>query len=279
MGRLEKIVVLTVLFLVAVILAVSLNRDEAVAGPTDLLAQVPEEPVVVPAPVQSGKLLSATAEDAPEVAPVAPAAQAEPVEAAPATTPAASPIVPAEEQPQAPAAEPEPAAPRPLLRTSEGLEPSLVPELRLYTWQEGDTFTSVADRYYGSRLEVARLRTANEGRDESTLRPGEKIFVPVEQVAAAERLGRSSADAGEWHGGVYVVESGDMLSKIAQTGTCPILNEVLSDVIEERVDGKVAVQCIFERRSDLESAAIAAKMHEVDPVAEDAHGGSLKLLA
>lgn len=216
MGRLEKIVVLTVLFLVAVILAVSLNRDEAVAGPTELLAQAPEEPVVVPAPAQGGKLLSATTEAPAEAAP---AAQAEPEVAAP-TTPTASPIAPVEEEVEAPAAqpqpEPEPAAPRPLLRTSEGLEPSLVPELRLYTWQEGDTFTSVADRYYGSRLEVARLRTANEGRDESTLRPGEKIFVPAEPVAAAERLGRSSAEAGEWHGGVYVVEAGDMLSKIAQ---------------------------------------------------------------
>jgi len=219
MGRLEKIVVLTVLFLVAVILAVSLNRDEVVAGPQDPLAAAPQETEVVQAPSLDNRLLSAQ---------VAASEGAQPVEPEPEPETEVAPIVPAGDgaaaqgtggapSGAAPAVErPAPAEPRPLLRTSEGLTASLVPELRLYTWQEGDTFTALADRYYGSRLEVGRLRDANEGRDESTIRPGEQVFVPVEAVEPGERLGRSSAEAGQWHGGVYVVQSGDMLSKIAQ---------------------------------------------------------------
>jgi nucleoid-associated protein YgaU len=213
MGRLEKIVVLTVLFLVAVILAVSLNREEVVAGPLDPLAGAPEaatgELEVLPAPEQDPRLLSAQVETPLAVdgatAPVTPAVSTEP-SIAPAGSAPAAPLQP----------EPAPGATQPLLRTHEGLAPSLVPEMRLYVWQAGDTFTALADRYYGSRLEVARLRDANEGRDESAIQPGESIFVPAEPVAAAERLGRSSADAGQQLGGVYVVQSGDMLSKIAQ---------------------------------------------------------------
>lgn len=215
MGRLEKIVVLTVLFLVAVILAVSLNREEVIAGPLDPLAEAPEavpgEPEVLPAPEADPRLLSAVTETPPAAGTVPvtpPATSGEPAIVPGAVAPVAQPVVV-----PAPA---EPAAPLPLLRTREGLQPSLAPGLSLYVWQAGDTFTSLADRYYGSRLEVGRLRDANEGRDESTIQPGEQIFVPAEAVAAAERLGRSSADAGQWLGGVYVVQSGDMLSKISQ---------------------------------------------------------------
>lgn len=213
MGRLEKIVVLTVLFLVAVILAVSLNREEVVAGPQDLLAQAPEgaagEPVLLAAPEADPRLLSAVTET-PAAEPVAMPAVADP-----AIVPGASAALAASTPAPAPV-ETAPAPALPLLRTSEGLQPALVPELRVYVWQAGDTFTALADRYYGSRLEVGRLREANEGRDESTIQPGESIFVPAEPAAAAVRLGRSSADAGQMLGGTYVVQSGDMLSKIAQ---------------------------------------------------------------
>ena len=217
MGRLEKIVVLTVLFLVAVILAVSLNREEVVAGPQDLLAQAPDAtgggPEVLPAPAADPRLLSAVTESPADAAALV-AAQT-PAVADPALVPGAS-AAPTTSAPAPAPVEPEPVAALPLLRTSEGLQPALVPGLRVYVWQAGDTFTALADRYYGSRLEVGRLRDANEGRDESTIQPGESIFVPAEPVAAAERLGRSSADAGQMLGGTYVVQSGDMLSKIAQ---------------------------------------------------------------
>lgn len=218
MGRLEKIVVLTVLFLVAVILAVSLNREDVVAGPQDPVAQAPEGgaggPEILPAPSADPRLLSAVTETPADAA--AADAAATPVVADPAIVPGAS-AAPTTNASATPAvAQPEPAAALPLLRTSAGLQPALVPGLRVYVWQAGDTFTALADRYYGSRLEVGRLRDANEGRDESTIQPGESIFVPAEPVAAAERLGRSSADAGQMLGGTYVVQSGDMLSKIAQ---------------------------------------------------------------
>lgn len=222
MGRLEKIVVLTVLFLVAVILAVSLNREEVVAGPLDPLAQAPEaapaEPQVLPAPERDPRLLSAETET-PLAAEAGATGTTQPAALAvePSITPGS--VDPAAQVGAASASEvsaPVAVTPQPLLRTSEGLQPSLAPGLRLYTWQAGDTFTALADRYYGSRLEVGRLREANEGRDEGAIQPGESIFVPAEPLAAAERLGRSSADAGQWLGGVYVVQSGDMLGKIAQ---------------------------------------------------------------
>ena len=221
MGRLEKIVVLTVLFLVAVILAVSLNREEVVAGPQDPLAQAPEgtagAPEVLPAPAVDPRLLSAVTETPADADALALGSAATPNAADPAIVPGAGAAQAASVPAPAPAAvQAEPAAALPLLRTSEGLQPALVPGLRVYVWQAGDTFTALADRYYGSRLEVGRLRDANEGRDESTIQPGESIFVPAEPVAAAERLGRSSADAGQMLGGTYVVQSGDMLSKIAQ---------------------------------------------------------------
>lgn len=221
MGRLEKIVVLTVLFLVAVILAVSLNREEVVAGPLDPLAAGEaggtEETEVLPAPQADPRLLSALTEDPAANEAVAPV-QPDAVEPSIVPTTASGAGVQSEVATSPDAATPvaAPAAPQPLLRTREGLQDSLVPGLSLYVWQAGDSFTGLADRYYGSRMEVARLREANEGRDESAIQPGESIFVPAERAAPAERLGRSSADAGQMLGGTYVVQSGDMLSKIAQ---------------------------------------------------------------
>lgn len=222
MGRLEKIVVLTVLFLVAVILAVSLNREDVIAGPLDPLASGSGiEQEVLPAPEADPRLLSAVVETPAATDAAAGTAAAVPEAAAPSTASNASNTEPSIAPPAVESAAPE-AAPvvvatsQPLLRTSEGLQPSLVPGLSLYVWQAGDSFTALADRYYGSRMEVGRLREANEGRDESTIQPGESVFVPAEVAAPAERLGRSSADAGQWLGGTYVVQSGDMLSKIAQ---------------------------------------------------------------
>ena len=57
MGRLEKIVVLTVLFLVAVILGVSLNQggDPVEAAPEETLAQAPQRPAAGAHSPQTGQ--------------------------------------------------------------------------------------------------------------------------------------------------------------------------------------------------------------------------------
>jgi len=256
MGRLEKIVVLTVLFLVAVILAVSLNQGEdgrgGVADPlaSDTLAA--EAPPSDPAPH------SAVAQDAlaqaeprgdarPTSTPVHPERPAGALSALVGERPDAdlgeaatdtpgqlpdeplSPVggAPQAEEPAAeadagPAAEtpvappPEPAAPESWLVSEEGLQPSLLPGTLLYAWTDGDTFAAVAERYYGSSQRVDRLHKANEGRLESSLQAGELIFVPARAPAADEVLDPTPSGAGQWYGGTYIVKPGDILGKIAQ---------------------------------------------------------------
>jgi nucleoid-associated protein YgaU len=214
MGRLEKIVVLTVLFLVAVILGVSLNQGGDTVDPlpaglqakgeTSEPAQL-EEQAGVPPTALSAQIGS-------QIAGSAAAPQSGDAAAKPEITLAPS---PAAGQESAPAAKADPLAAGSLV-TSEGLVESLDPEVMIYTWAEGDTFLALAERYFGSRLEVARLRRANEGRAEGELRPGDRIFVPRHAPAAGETLAKDTSAAGQWEGGVYRVENGDMLGKIAK---------------------------------------------------------------
>jgi nucleoid-associated protein YgaU len=224
MGRLEKIVVLTVLFLVAVILGVSLNQggdtvkpkpDESLAQaePPAALPQSPPESATGTAPVGPvGTLNTSTGKDgilAPTAAgtaqPNAPATGAQTASGARGAAPSAEPSVPAQSAPAAGT-----------LLTTEGLSDSLDPDVMIYTWVEGDSFVALAERYFGSRLEVGRLHRVNEGRAESELRAGDRIFVPRRAAKAGELLAKSASAAGQWEGGVYRVESGDMLGKIAK---------------------------------------------------------------
>jgi nucleoid-associated protein YgaU len=228
MGRLEKIVVLTVLFLVAVILAVSLNRDSTIAAPQESMladasdAVVPGGALGTPpgGPVQTPAAQPPVAGGVPPGALSSSVDNPTPAQNAPATAPQSPGIAPAPQPTHESAVispAPGAAAPAvPLVTSTAGLEPSLVPDLMLYTWQAGDTFTKVADRYFASRLEVGKLRAANEGRNEADIAVGEKIFVPVKGVESAARLGRDSSAAGQREGGFYVVKSGDILGKIAQ---------------------------------------------------------------
>lgn len=218
MGRLEKIVVLTVLFLVAVILGVSLNQggDTVDPLPAEVMAGAPGESLSPVAQPAGGKdiptgALSATISDE-EGAP----AQAPQVEGKSAGTSELPLTVQPGAQQQAGAATAKPDTAAGSLVTSEGLTESLDPEVMIYAWVEGDTFLALAERYFGSRLEVARLRRANEGRAESDLRPGDRIFVPRHAPAAGEILAKDASAAGQWEGGVYRVENGDMLGKIAK---------------------------------------------------------------
>jgi nucleoid-associated protein YgaU len=218
MGRLEKIVVLTVLFLVAVILGVSLNQggDGVQPKPAESLAQA-EPPAVLPQATPEsatgtapngpvGTLNTSTGQDIPLTPPVAGTAQPN-ASSAGATTPAPS---------TDPTAAPKSAPAAGTLLTTEGLSESLDPDVMIYTWVEGDSYVALAERYFGSRLEVGRLHRVNEGRAESELRAGDRIFVPRHAAEASELLTKSASAAGQWEGGVYRVESGDMLGKIAK---------------------------------------------------------------
>jgi nucleoid-associated protein YgaU len=64
-----------------------------------------------------------------------------------------------------------------LLKTLEGLQDSILPDMKLYTWQEKDSYRLIANKYYGDWTKFTVLRRSNEGRND--VQPGEQIFVPV----------------------------------------------------------------------------------------------------
>jgi len=204
MGRLEKIVVLTVLFLVAVVLGVALNSDAP--GASSGARGTQENPSNL-ASLPPGALSAGIEREAPAPAPE----QAEPASSGagptlPEPTPPPAVSKPAELHPAAP----KPAAPAstPYTVTRVGLVPSQSAELMFYTWQAGDTLAAVAQRYYGSKDKLARLQKANEGQSDANLQPGDQIWVPVEASPAESPAGSS--------GTVYLVKKGDVLSGISQ---------------------------------------------------------------
>lgn len=175
MGKLEKVVVLSVLFVIAVILVVSLTTDDPIDKKNvTVLGQ--------PAPKLAG----------PEVTPAANGTSAAPAVTPPAANVAtqvpahggAQPatLLSANVQPNAastpPVATGANALPQgTILMTMDGLSDSYLPDTKFYTWQPGDTFRGVANTYYGDWTKLALLRRANEGR--KSVQPGEKILVPV----------------------------------------------------------------------------------------------------
>jgi LysM repeat protein len=59
----------------------------------------------------------------------------------------------------------------------DGLEDSVLPNFKLYTWREGDSYRLVSNTYYGDWKLLTLLRDANAGRED--LQPGDRIMVPV----------------------------------------------------------------------------------------------------
>lgn len=194
MGKVEKVIVLSVLFLVALILVVTVTVDDPLdktnvveAGgkkAAPLVAQGPATPATNAAP-----LLSTS------VAPVAQPTTQAPANVQPGTQmPVAAPVVPATTPVVANAAAPVASTPTlppgALLKKLDGLQDSWFPDLKLYTWKEGDTWRGIANTYYGDWQRLDVLKRHNEGRMD--VQPGETVFVPVFAgecpVAAAEPM-------------------------------------------------------------------------------------------
>ncbi len=91
-----------------------------------------------------------------------------------------------------------------VLVTDAGLERTAGDEFLVYTWREGDTFTSVVRHYYGDLSLVRLLRTANEDVTDRDLQPGDRILIP-----AFDRSRSVASDR-------YTVLGGDTLSSIAR---------------------------------------------------------------
>lgn len=223
MGKVEKLVVLSVLFLVALILVVSITMDDpqvvAAGGvPADerQIAMVPND---APAGAAAGAALVAPPIDSTLSASVQPA----PAAKAPAQ--------------QAPAGS--------MLVTLEGLEDSVLPDFKLYTWREGDSFRLLANTYYGDWKKLTLLRQANAGNED--VKAGDRIYVPVydnpnlpqpegagtlaeepaakptpekapatERTAAAKAEPKAAAAKSSAAGRVHVVKSGESLWIIAK---------------------------------------------------------------
>lgn len=263
MGRLEKIVVIVVLFLVASILGISLgtepdsesqagastaqnaprtpaerqaraaalrNQAEAAAGQANPHGGAPGGVMSTSlAPRDAGALAPQPAggaqSDLARANPAAEQLNASPGVAdrsAPTSTPNGGPALPvAPANAGAPNAAPQ-QAPTEFLVSRAGLAPTASDEFMSYSWQAGDSYRSLAQRFYGSPLHVKRLRDANEGRDEAKFAVGDTILVAVKPTADADRIARPSArDAKDKSvatvvGGTYTVGSGDVLGTISQ---------------------------------------------------------------
>jgi len=202
MGKVEKIVVLGVLFVIVSILAVSMDRglgggmpdpggDHVVnaAGP----AHAPQQAQVNAR--ERGRRISADGDVAP---------------ATPDTT--AAPLLSAEVQdakagqgalPEVPSG---PLAPAEIaedwdLVTLEGLEAyPRDPQMMLYTAGAGEDFVSLSERLYGDAVHAHTLRCNNEGILD--IQDGQVLLVPVMSDHAGELM--------------YEVVSGDSLWKIAE---------------------------------------------------------------
>lgn len=256
MGNFEKLVVLIVLFLAAVVLAVSLRDGEVAAeGPLEAAKTLLEEeaappmsdatPATSPAapvdragrtgrdePREQQRLVAAKDEVDPTANKPSPgflldaATREEPVAAPPrTTTEAVGDQAPVESLDDGPVR---------ILRTTRGLEPSALEDFMVYTVEAGDTWSSLAQRFYRDRGLAEVLGRANEGVRE--LVAGTSILVPVydlareaqerepwtpvaasgDEPAADASKGAAPVEAGSHLGATsYVVANGDTLSGIS----------------------------------------------------------------
>lgn len=204
MGKVEKLAVLAVLFLIAVILVVSMTTDNpinranaAVLGekPAVAASEGGSKPLEAQPDTGASKLLSMNAKEAPA------------------------------------AAAPTPSAPQPmaiptgsLLKTTDGLCEGFDSKRMLYTWQTGDTYVALAKKLYGEPTKFTLIQNANEGRED--MQPGDKILVPVYDVENVVEVptpvkieGKSKTAKSapvSAAGRTHLVKKGESLSKIAK---------------------------------------------------------------
>ena len=219
MGRVEKIVVLSVVFAIVVILVVSTQTggDPAQAGRGGSLAvetrtgdadRVPSELAPASGIDEPGRIvLSDDVAADPLGDPAAGPRSIVGIDGQrPGGRPAASSaLLNAELLPTRPVYEvPETIPPDWDLKTLSGLADHLFdPSLKVYTAKSGDDLRSLARRYYGDEAFVPALERNNEGV--RTLTNGQQILLPIHARAIVDEPGD-----------LYVVQDGESLWKIAK---------------------------------------------------------------
>jgi len=153
MGSFEKLVVLTVLFLVVIVLGITLNTGDsetpAASGP--LASALERSAGTETAPSRDGFVGGPK----PTAGPAAPAQEEAPLALLSATL-----------------------GDDTLLQSADGLEDApMIPDFKIYRVAAGDTWTGMSQRFYGSKSYAALLRRAND--EPETLRVGMQILVPV----------------------------------------------------------------------------------------------------
>lgn len=168
MGKFEKLVILTVLFAAAIVLAISFNRGDK----NDVEAGNPltgAERLLGEEPGLAGET---------ESKPVA----SEGLQPAAGEAPASLLLNAADEQaPVTPevglTSEPVANKDARILVDTTGLRPSFLEEYMVYTVAEGDTWSSLAQRFFQDGRYTRNLHQANDGM--ATLTPGGELLVPV----------------------------------------------------------------------------------------------------
>lgn len=211
MGKFEKLVVLVVLFLVTLILVVSLNTDDpeslAHAGIGRIEAEVttyaPVDPEAVPDPMLDPVNMDWMVVDPEETE----SAVFDPSSALLSTRVES-------ETTSGPAGVQLPEGS--ILLTSVSLTETLLPDLFLHTWQEGDTYESLTALYYGDPACVDLLLRVNDDRVDVPI--GDTVFIPAFDVRERPRNRRRRVvDLQPIGGGViYRTLEGDSLWKISK---------------------------------------------------------------
>ena len=241
MGNLEKLVLLVLLFGAAVVLALTLNKSKAAepgSGPLDAAqAKLGERARPAPSAEEQAPGLLLHAGDAGERTSDRPSAglQAPLVPAETSLETVATP--PAVTAPAPEANEPAAASDGRILKSTLGLEPSILDEYMVHTVAAGDTWAGLAQRFYQDGRYTRNLHLANE--DQVELTPGAEILVPIYDflqdaglqpaletaevdekapasgtIVPASSL-RASSPSVTGRSQEYVVRSGDSLSEIA----------------------------------------------------------------
>jgi nucleoid-associated protein YgaU len=205
MGKLEKLIVLAVLFAAAIVLAISLNRGKGEVQASDPLTgaqELLEGGATEPTPAPVSEFGSGAPATNPAVGSAPAATEKAPsllLDAGSETNLAAKPASPQGESASWPDStsgstlaleQSDPS--RPILMESQGLRPSFMDEYRMYTVAEGDTWSSLAQRFYQDGRYTRNLHLANE--DLAELTPGKDILVPVFDLLALD-AGLKSGEA------------------------------------------------------------------------------------